>query len=76
LTPEQVHVLRDMQGWIEYCVSNGLSLKSALSVLAHDVNGLIADVPFLTPQVSGYAKYLSQLEDLSDLANDPDPNAE
>ncbi|MEA2709467.1 MAG: hypothetical protein QOF78_2068 [Phycisphaerales bacterium] len=76
LTPEQLQVLRDMQGWIEYCISNGLSLKSALGVLAHDVNGLVAEVPFLKPKVTGYAKYRTEIEDLSDLANDPNPNDE
>lgn len=76
LTPEQLQVLRDMQGWIDYCISNGFSLKSALGALAHDANGLLADTPFLKPQVSGYAKYRTELEDLTGLADDPDPNAD
>jgi hypothetical protein len=68
LSEQQVQTLRDMQGWIEYCISNGLSMKSALGVLAHDVNGILAETPFLLPKVTGYAKYRSETEDLSDMA--------
>ena len=76
LSTDQLQVLRDMQGWIEYCISNGLSLRSTVGVLSHDVNGILAQVPGFSPKVSGYAKYRTELEDLSEMANDPDPNAE
>lgn len=76
LAPEQIDLLRDVQGWIEYCIANGYSLKSTLGVLAHDVNGILADAPFLTPKVRGYAKHLRHLEDLTELGDEPDPNAD
>lgn len=76
LEDKQIQTLRDIQGWIEYCISNGFSMKSTLNVLAHDVNGILADVPFMQPKVAGYAKYRTEVDDLSDLAEDPDPNVE
>jgi hypothetical protein len=74
LTPEQMQLLRDLEGWIEYCISNGFSLKSTLGPIAHDVNGLLAETPLLKPQVTGYRKYLTARDDLSELANEPNPN--
>lgn len=74
LSAEQIETLRDMQGWIEYALVNGFTMKSTLGVLAHDINGILADVPFLEPKVSGYAKYRTEIEDLSDMAGDPNPN--
>jgi len=74
LSPEQIETLRDMQGWIEYCIVNGFSLKSTLGILAHDINGILAETPFLSPKTSGYQRYRTELEDLSSLADEPDPN--
>ena len=74
LSPEQIQTLRDMQGWIEHCIVNGLTMKSTLGILAHDVNGILADVPFFKPKVSGYAKYRSEIDDLAEMADDPNPN--
>jgi hypothetical protein len=76
LSQEQEALLRDMQGWIDYCIANGYSLKSVLSVLAYDANGLLADVPFFRPKVSGYQKYRTERDDLSGLAESPDANQE
>jgi hypothetical protein len=71
LSPEQIGLLRDLQGWIEYGIANGLSQKSILSVLAEDANGVLAEVPLFVPKVTGYAKYRTEVEDLSEMANDP-----
>lgn len=76
LSEQQIQTLRDMQGWIEYCIANGFSMKSTLGVLAHDVNGLLADAPYLQTKVAGYAKYRAELDDLSGLADEPDVNAD
>ena len=76
LTPEQIQLLRDMQGWIEYSIANGFSLKSVVGVLAHDANGVLYDVPAFRPQVAGYGKYRTEVEDLSALADQKNPNDE
>ena len=74
LSTEQIQVLRDMQGWIEYCISNGLSMKSTLGVLAQDSNGILSETPYFTPKTTGYRKYRTEVEDLSGLADEPNPN--
>ena len=76
LSPEQIQTLRDMQGWMEYGIANGLSMKSILTALAHDANGIIAEMPFFRPEVTGYARYRDEVEDLSAMAGEPDPNLE
>lgn len=80
LTPAQSEVLRDMQGWIQYCITNGASFLTALGALSHDVNGILregldqeSDVGVM-PKTAGYAKYLHEIEDLSALADEPNPN--
>ena len=80
LTQEQLQVLRDMQGWIQYCIANGASLLTALGALSHDVNGILREGfeqggDFgIMPKTAGYAKYLKQMDDLSGLADEPNPN--
>jgi hypothetical protein len=76
LSPEQIETLRDMQGWIEHAIVNGLSMKSTVGILAHDVNGILSDAPYFRPKVAGYAKYRTNIEDLSELAEQSDPNVE
>src|SRR6266508_6065678 len=81
MTPEELEALRDLQGWIEHCIESGATFVTALRVLAHDANGILReglprDSVGVMPQSAGYSKYLRKPDDLSDLANEPDPNME
>jgi hypothetical protein len=71
ITPKQLGFLRDIQGFIDFCVENDLSFPVVLTTLAQDVNGMLShgDSAFFRPQVDGYAK---SMKDLSEMANDPD----
>jgi hypothetical protein len=73
MTPEQVAQLRDMQGFIEFCIRNGISHLAALSTLAHDVNGLLThqDAKWFRPKSAGYARINEELrEELEELARE------
>ena len=65
MTPEQEQQLRDMQGWLEYCLLHSVKYTSALVSLAHDSSGLLNayhqtdGFPF-EPRTIGYAQYLDE----------------
>jgi hypothetical protein len=40
MTDHEVEFVRDMQGFLEFCIQNGLSFALAMGTLSHDVNGL------------------------------------
>lgn len=71
MTESQIRFLRDVQGFIEYCIANQLNFLLALSTLAHDVNGKLSyqDAPWFSPKVTGYAKSMGQM---AAMANDPE----
>ena len=59
---EKVEILRDMQGFIEFCIREGWSLPSAFGNLIYDIRGIFDEVidgtdGFL-PRTTGYAKHL------------------
>ena len=62
MSEEEVQFLRDVQGFIEFCVRNGLSFPVVVTTIGHDINGLAKNGFALTsddgflPKVTGYAK--------------------
>lgn len=57
MTKEEVQVLRDIQGWIDFCIMGNNTLMHTLSHIGHDINGIVnEDIGFL-PRTRGYAKF-------------------
>jgi hypothetical protein len=70
LSKEQIQFLRDVQGFIEYAIRNGLSYNSIYLLLRHDLdavhdspNVLHGDPMGVLPRLKGMAKELQQLAD-------------
>ena len=40
MSEKEIQVLRDIQGFLDFSIRNGLSFALALGTLRHDVNGL------------------------------------
>jgi hypothetical protein len=56
---EQVDFLRDVQGFIEFAIRNGLSFPIIVSTLGHDVNEIAREgfeLDKVKPKVAGYGK--------------------
>lgn len=73
MSEKQVDTLRDMQGWIEFCIENGISFFAAVSTLAHDVNGILTsqEAKWFLPKTHGYARIVAELPgQLAEMARD------
>jgi len=61
MSPTDIEFLRDVQGFIEFGIRNGLSFPAIVSTLGHDINN-IARQGFdwredgFGPKVAGYSK--------------------
>lgn len=63
MTSKEIELLRDMQGFIDFSIRNGLSFALVVGTLGQDVNGLARhgfDLDAIRgdflPKVSGYSK--------------------
>jgi hypothetical protein len=63
MSDAEVQLLRDIQGFIDFAIRNGLSFASAMLTLAHDVNGLArygfdldANRDGFLPRVTGHSR--------------------
>lgn len=64
MTEKEVEFLRDVQGFIEYGIRNGLSFPLILGTLGHDVNGMARfgysldemQAGFFAPKTGGFAE--------------------
>jgi len=65
MSAAEVEFLRDIQGLIDFAISNGLSFAMVMSILGHDVNGIArhgmdlseASACGFVAKVTGYAGY-------------------
>jgi len=65
MSEDEIEILRDIQGMIEFAIRNGLSFAMVVSTLGHDVNGIArhglslkdARAHGFVPKVTGYSKY-------------------
>lgn len=77
MSQQEIDLLRDAQAFIDFCIENGLSFRSAVGNLAHDANGILApgdmfERGVFVPKVKGYRRVMSQLaEDAAALGSDP-----
>lgn len=53
-------ILRDMQGFIEFCIKNNEALFYCLGNLGHDIQGLFSEEGTFTPRTKGYKKFLEE----------------
>jgi len=68
MSEAELELLRDMQAFIEFAIRNGLSFAMVLSVLGHDINGLVRHRANLDearsqgfyPKAEGYSKYTAE----------------
>ena len=60
MNEENKVILRDLQGFIEFCVREDMEFSYCLGNLGHDINGLIMDDRGFSPRSSGYAKELKK----------------
>jgi ribosomal protein L17 len=58
MTKKEVKILRDLQGFIEFCINGNHDFHYVLGNLGHDVNKLFDNAPTFTPRSSGYARFL------------------
>ena len=64
MTGEEQGKLRDMQGFIEFCIKHDTSMGYCLGNLGHDVNLLLLSAPDgSSPRTAGYAKELDKEEE-------------
>ena len=61
MTGEEIGKLRDLQGFIEFCIKHDTSLGYCLGIVGHDVNLLLLEDGG-SPRTSGYAKELVKQE--------------
>ena len=77
MNDEQISLLRDIQAFLDFCILNGLSFRSAMGVLANDVNGVLAPDDYFekgifVPKVKGYARaWPETLSEIAAMATDP-----
>lgn len=65
MSEEEIEMLRDMQGFIDFSIRNGLAFMVVMSTLMHDIHEVATAGGRLEPalkrgflpQVSGYSKY-------------------
>ncbi len=56
MTEKEIQELRDMQGFIEYCIKTGQSQSYCLGNIGHDCGLLISKIDDgSAPRTSGYA---------------------
>jgi len=60
VTEEEQGKLRDMQGFIEFCIKHDTSMGYCLGNLGHDVNLLLLEPGEGSPRTAGYAKELEK----------------
>lgn len=78
MTQRELDVLRDMQAFITFCIENGLSFRTAVGTISHDVNGILApgdmfERGIFAPKVLGYQRVLSDLsEEMAAMGADAD----
>ena len=78
MTASEVDVLRDIQAFIDFAISNGLSFALVVGTLGHDVNNLArfgfdlerATADGFLPMVTGYSRMTP--EDIGEPGNAPD----
>lgn len=58
MSEQQVQELRDIQGFIEFCINNHQSQTFCLANIGHDCGLLIRHDEGATPRTGGYSKYL------------------
>ena len=59
MTEKQIQELRDIQGFIEWCIETNQSQGSCLANIGHDCGLLIqANEYGCVPRTNGYVKYL------------------
>jgi hypothetical protein len=64
MSEAEIQLLRDVQAFISFAVSNGLSFPLVVGTLGHDLNGLqrygfnvkTAEAEGFVPQVTGYSQ--------------------
>lgn len=66
MSEREITLLRDMQAFITFCIENGLSFRTAIGTIAHDVNGILApgemfEGGVFAPKVGGYQGILKDL---------------
>jgi hypothetical protein len=65
MTAPEVQILRDMQGFIEFSIRNGLGFGLVVSTLGHDVNN-IAKCGFDVDQVKSNLGFTPKVEGFSE----------
>ena len=58
MTKNQEDILRDLQGFIQFCIDNNRDFWYVLGNLNHDIVGLNEGQDCFSPRTYGYAKYL------------------
>ncbi len=68
MTPKQIQFLRDIQGFIDFCIANELNFALAASTIAHDANGMLTyeEAPWFRPKVTGYADSIGRMAGIAD----------
>jgi hypothetical protein len=74
MTPAEIEVLRDIKGFIDFAIRNGLSVALVIGTLGHDVNNLArngfdldrANADGFEPKVTGYSQITPQDVDESE----------
>jgi hypothetical protein len=68
MSQQEIEFLRDVQGFIEFAIRNGLSFPMVVGALGHDVNSLAQHAFDLNatkatgfhPKVTGYSKLMAE----------------
>ena len=59
MNEDQIEILRNMQGFIEFASNDGsMDMNSVLITLGYDIGGLMRRDKWMSPRTSGYAKFL------------------
>jgi hypothetical protein len=58
MNEDQIEILRDMQGFIEFAIKEGMDMNSVMITLGHDIGGIMRNDKWMSPRTSGYAKFL------------------
>jgi hypothetical protein len=78
MTADEVAFLRDMQGFIDYAIRNGLNFMPVIAALGHDVNGVVrygfdlaaSEADRFKPKVTGFSNAGA------DAVGEPEPDVE
>jgi hypothetical protein len=74
ISEAELSFLRDVQGFIEFCIRNGLSFLTVATTLGHDINGLARN-GFVFPPADGFLPKVTGYFEVN-AADVGDPNAE